>query len=152
MEQYSGLPASNSPVRVEPPSHLVGVKAVPNMVAGTDGSLANSGKAEVRMTNPCTKGVDKKVDWQKTAYMAAHEALYAYQYARDKDVRIEELERAYSKGLTRFNETVLEVQESRRELTTAKAILDVVFHMRDTWMWFLVPRKVRFALFPMEGK
>lgn len=136
---YSGLPSTNSPVRMEPPPILVGAVAVPNMVAGTDGSLANSGKAEVRFTSPATKGTNKAVDWQKTAYMAGHEALYAYQIARDADIRIEELERVYSVARTQYNNDQIELR-ALRQMIHEFNVLGV------WWLRWALPSRVRKTL------
>lgn len=139
MEQYTGLPATNSPIRVEPPPHLVGVKAVPNMVAGKDGSLAASGKVEVRFTNPFVRGRDKKVDWQRTAYLAGHEALYAYQYARDQDIRIGELERHYSTARANYDAAMTENRAHRQMIRE--------FNKLSIWpLRWLLPKRVRKTL------
>lgn len=139
MEQYNGLPATNSPIRVAPSPHIVGVKAVPNMAAGKDGSLANTGGVEVRFSNPCVKGKDKKVDWQKTAYMAGHEALYAYQHARDADIRIEELTRQYSVARTSYDASQSEVR-AMRQIIREFNVLSV------WWLRWALPKRVRKTL------
>lgn len=136
MEQYKHLPPSNSPLRVELPTKLVGVQAVPNMVAGDDGSLVNSGKVEVRFTSPPTKGSRKDVDWHKTAYLAGQEALYAYQYARDQDQRIEELERKYTNASMKYD-------AFQRDLTRLRPVINAAFDLRTWWGWFLLPKSFR---------
>lgn len=136
MDQYKGLPPSNSPLRVEPPPKLVGVQAVAHHMADKGGALVKTGKVEVRFTSPATKGSRKAVDWQRTAYLAGHEALYAYQYARDQDIKIEDLERRYTASHANS-------EAYRRDMIRLQPVVNAALSLRAWWGFRFLPKSFR---------
>lgn len=152
-----GMGKNVSPYLIEMPMNPVGIRMVPHMLAslpvdqgndedgnaiGEQAPLVKTGKLEVRFDGsslPTKDAKGKPIDWEKTAYNAAHQAAYYRQVHDNLTARAEEYERKYTTALRDYNATVLQRDEAKRDMDRLRPLINEAFRLKRHWAYFLLP-------------
>lgn len=144
-----------SPYLIEFPPNPVGFRMVPHFMASDptkqdDGDisapLVKTGKLEIRFDGsslPVKADAKKTVDWEKVAYNVAHQTAYYKQVHDNLTARAEEYERKYTTALRDYQATVIQRDETKRDMDRLRPLINQAFSLKYWWGYFLLPKPFR---------
>lgn len=135
-----------SALLIEMPTDPVGVKMVPHHITTVEGSIARTGKIEVRFDGsslPTRNDKRRTIQWEKVAYNVAQQMAYYRQVHDNLTARAEEYERKYTTALRDYNSTSAQLSEAKVNIDRLSPIINAALRLSEWWGYFLLPKSFK---------